>query len=171
MNTLVRHKIRAILFFACLAILIFLAIRFFAVVREGNQNVPTEPAGIAEQKSSVEIRGTETRAVSENNLVLPTITYREHRFAPITTALEQNASSTGCVIQVTNQSNAPLIIRLSPHEKALKGNHGGQYDPVPPKGSIIIDPRFDLGYVSFHNHAKPSEEFHVRIGNSCRSDL
>lgn len=155
-----------------LVVLILLAIRFFILVREGKRN-PQIPAGSrpAPQKSSVNIDSTQTQVIPQGNLSLPTINYRDHKFTPLTTALEKNTKSTGCVIQVVNQSNAPLTIRLSPHEKALKGNYGGQYDPVLPGKSIIIDPRFDMGYESFHNFKIPSEEFHIRIGNSCRSDL
>ena len=156
----------------CVGILILLTFRFFILVQEGKRN-PRIPADsrLAPQKPGINVQNTQTRAIPQGKLVLPTINYRDHHFTPVTTALEQNAQGTGCVIQVVNQSDTPLAIRLSPHEKALKGNYGGQYDPVPPGKSIIIDPRFDLGYVSFHNHAIPREEFHVRIGNSCRSDL
>lgn len=153
---------------ACFAILIFLGLRFFTLIREGKQK-PELPASPA--KPTVDVQGTETQAMPPENLTLPTILYRDHHFDPITVTLEQNEKNTGCVIQIKNESADPLVIRLSPHEKALKGNYGGQYDPIPPGKFIIIDPRFDMGYESFHNHAIPSEEFHVRIGNSCRSDL
>lgn len=157
---------------ACLAILIFLAFRFFALIREGRNNpqLPADQTNVP-QKPSVNIQNTRTQAVSPENLKLPIILYRDHHFDPVTVTLEQNTPGTGCVIQVKNESMSPLTIRLSPHEKALKGNWGGQYDPVPPGKSVIIDPRFDMEYASFHNHSEPGEEFHVRIGNSCRSDL
>lgn len=158
--------------FACLAILIFLAFWFFVLIREGRNNRQFPAASErAPQKPVVNVQNTQTQAIPQDNLALPTINYHDHQFWPVTTTLEQNASSTGCVIQVANQSNIPLTIRLSPHEKALKGNYGGQYDPVPPGKSIIIDPRFDMSYESFHNHNIPSEEFRVHIANSCRSDL
>lgn len=173
MRKLFNQKILfGIVLLGCLGILILLALRFFILVREGKQN-PQIPGGsrAAPQKPSVNIQNTQTQVIPQDNLVLPTINYRDHGFTPTTTTLEQNAKGAGCVIRIINQSNAPLVIRLSPHEKALKGNYGGQYDPIPPKKSIIIDPRFDMGYESFHNHNTPSEEFHVRLANSCRSDL
>ncbi|MBI3442770.1 MAG: hypothetical protein HY007_03320 [Candidatus Sungbacteria bacterium] len=163
---------RILVFLACLGILVFLALHFMTIVRQGKQK-PQLPAdaGTAPEKPSVNIQNTQTQAVPQNNPALSTINYRDHRFTPLTTTLEQNAKGTGCVIRIVNQSNTPLMVRLSPHEKALKGNYGGQYDPIGPGKSIIIDPRFDMGYESFHNFNAPSEEFHVRLTNSCRSDL
>ncbi len=158
--------------FVCVGILILLASRFFVLVREGKHNpqLPTDSRP-APQRQSVTIPSTQTQAMPQENLVLPTINYRDHTFTPLTTTLEQNAKGTGCVIRIVNQDNAPLTIRLSPHEKALKGNYGGQYESIPAGKSVIIDPRFDMGYALFHNHTMPREEFRVRIGNSCRSDL
>ena len=162
----------AVVFLVCTGILILLAFRFFSLVREGKRNpeLPVDQTGVP-QRPSVTVPGTQRQAVSPDNLKLPTIVYRDHRFTPATTSVELGASGIGCVIKIDNESDSPLVIRLSPHEKALKGNYGGQYAPVPPGKYIIIDPGFDIGYASFHNFNIPSEEFHVRIGNSCRTDL
>jgi hypothetical protein len=173
MKTLSNRKILlALVFLICAGILVFLAFRFFILVREGKRS-PQLPADRtnASQKPWVIVPNTETQAVSADNLALPTISYRDHHFTPVITSLKLNASGTGCVIKIVNESDTPLVVRLSPHEKALKGNYGGQYDPIPPGKFIIIDPRFDMGEESFHNFKIPNEEFHLRIGNSCRSDL
>lgn len=173
MNKLPNQKtIRAAVLSVCAGILIISAFHFFILVRQGRKN-PRLPADSrsAPQKPSLTVSSTQTGVVRQGGVALPTVNYHDHRFAPATITLEQNAKGTGCVIQIMNQSDTSLTIRLSPHEKALKGNYGGQYDPIPPEKSIIIDPRFDMGYESFHNFNIPSEAFHVHIGNSCRSDL
>ena len=160
------------------ALLIFLALHFFTIVREGRRYPQSKSIGTpastqyeSQPQPYTDTPGAKIRVVPKNNLVIPTIRYRDRRFIPETTTLEQNAKGTGCLIEVLNEGAVPLVIRLSPHELALKGNYGGQYDPVPQGKFIIIDPRFDMGYESFHNFNAPIEEFHVRIGNSCRSDL
>ena len=97
----------------------------------------------------------------------PVIRYTNEGFAPQELTASQTDSGVGCFLTVTNESDKALIIRLSPHEKAAKGNYGFAYDPILPGESAIIDPRYGRGEESFHNFNHPSREFVVRFDPSC----
>ena len=97
----------------------------------------------------------------------PAVRYTDNGFMPEEIDLSQTDSGLGCFIPIVNESREALLLRLSPHEKAVKGNYGFMYDAIPPGNSLVIDPRYGRPQESFHNFNHPAHEFAVRFDASC----
>lgn len=110
-------------------------------------------------------RGATHKIIDKEGLDKTEIIYKNGKFFPAVVTLEQDNSGIGCLITIVNRSEAPLTIRLSPHTE--RTDWGAQYDAIPPRGELIIDPRFRIPKIAFHNHGKPSEEFSVNLRSSC----
>lgn len=91
------------------------------------------------------------------------VTYKDGKFTPQEVTVESAGGS--CTLRIINSGSAPLTIRLSPPPP--RDNWGAMYDPIPPGGELIIDPRFRIPEIAFYNKEKPSEEFSVKLGPGC----
>ncbi len=104
-------------------------------------------------KNEEEFRGAEVR-------------YSDRGFLPKNIDLSRQAPEDNCFIKIINESILPLTIRLSPHSP--KDDRGFHYTPIPPAEALIIDPRYGtMENLSFHNHAKPIDEFSVTLDPIC----
>jgi len=92
------------------------------------------------------------------------VEYIGGKFVPTHIKLVQ--SSSGCFISVANESSASLVLRLSPH--SLRDDIGVLYSEVKPGEAMLLDPRFRVEKIAFHNHKNPIEEFSVELGEGCR---
>lgn len=124
--------------------------------KEAESILNTEP--IAPQKGN-------SPEIPTDNIKKPVVTYRTSGFSSSVVMVEEHDSD-GCFITIQNESPRELLIRLSPHTEA--DNWGSQYPPIEPGGELIIDPRYRITSVAFHNHKNPKEEFMVNFGAGCR---
>ena len=97
----------------------------------------------------------------------PVVRYKESGFSPSRIKLEENETGLGCILKIANDGNEPLIVRLGPYEMSIKSNYGFKYDPVPPGGEILIDPRFGRRTEEILNFNKPQDKFFIEFGASC----
>lgn len=130
---------------------------------------PEPEENIPELSQSREVRevksGGTTRIVEEKEFTGASSTYASGTFSPQKLTVRQNENGDGCLIRIFNKSGRALTIRLSPH--SVKDDRGFQYSPILSGGVGIIDPRYHLSDVAFHNHEKPTEEFSVHLDESC----
>ena len=106
-----------------------------------------------------------TRISEERKFKEAVVRYKNGRFLPQEVILGQGDYGADCLITVINESSKPLTLRLSPHTE--RTDWGAQYDVIPSQGKLIIDPRFRIPKIAFHNHEKPVEEFSVNLGPVC----
>lgn len=106
-----------------------------------------------------------TKISEERKFKEAVVRYKNGGFLSQEVILGQDDYGADCLITVINESPKPLTIRLSPHTE--RTDWGAQYDAIPPQGELIIDPRFRIPKIAFHNHEKPSEEFSVNLGEPC----
>lgn len=91
------------------------------------------------------------------------VVYENGKFSPSRVNLGDTESN--CVISVMNKSAAPLLVRLSPHSPT--DSQGVLYPEIQPGQSMLLDPRFRIPAIAFHNHRNPREEFSVDLGSVC----
>lgn len=73
----------------------------------------------------------------------------------------------GCVITVTNKSDAPLRVRVGPHDSVR--DPGADYGIIASGETGILDVRYPgLTEIIMHNHDRPEHTFLVRYGEGCR---
>ena len=92
------------------------------------------------------------------------VSYKNKVFFPASTTV-QNQDGDGCILAIINQDPGSLLIRLSPHSE--KDDQGVLYPEIAPGESILIDPRYRIAEIAFHNHRNPNEEFKVILGEGC----
>lgn len=107
-----------------------------------------------------------TNIVSEEEIDISRneVIYKNGAFSPLSITI-QNKNTGSCIVSVGNQGSKPLLIRLSPHSE--KDDTGSLYPEIPPGESILIDPRYRIPNITFHNHRNPAEEFKVILGEGC----
>lgn len=93
------------------------------------------------------------------------VTYTAQDFSPRTIKIKFNGSYDSCMVSVTNLTKEELVVRLSPHDP--KDGWGFLYNPIPPNGSLILDPRYRIPKIAFHNHKNPAHEFIVDLDPKC----
>jgi|SRR3989344_1752847 len=127
---------------------------------------PNEPTTSNEYDIQKEKGPDQTRIVPENqpNLSKRSVFYMGSKFTPQSITI-QNKDNDGCILSLTNQDLKPLLIRLSPHSE--KDDRGVLYPEILPGESMLIDPRYRIPEIAFHNHKNPHEEFRVVLGESC----
>ena len=106
-----------------------------------------------------------TRITDKEKLSNLAIRHSEKGFVPTRIKVSREMPEGSCLIRIINEGALPLIIRLSPHHP--KDDWGVLYPPIPSKSSSIIDPRYRIETIAFHNHEKPSEEFKVDLDSQC----
>ncbi|MBI2640528.1 MAG: hypothetical protein HYW91_01420 [Candidatus Sungbacteria bacterium] len=146
----------------------FFVVRFFTA----KESAPQPTASVNEQKQIASEsnlpRGSTVGIKSGEEAPAATIQYFASGFSPKKILLRQDTGGYGCLLQIVNASNQSLIIRLSPHSD--KDEQGFAYDPIPAGGISLIDPRYRIPKIAFHNHEKPDEEFSVELGEGCKLD-
>ncbi|MDP3710127.1 MAG: hypothetical protein Q8R29_00160 [bacterium] len=95
------------------------------------------------------------------------VRYKESGFSPSQIKLEEDGTGFGCLLKIINDSKDPLIVRLGPYEMSVKSNYGFKYDPIPPGGNILIDPRFGRRTEEILNFNRPQDKFLIEFGPAC----
>lgn len=104
--------------------------------------------------------------ITEEDTDIVTVRYRAtDGFSPKQITIT-SAGLRACIFRVINESNTPLTIRLSPHRP--QDDWGSPYPPIPSHGESLIDPRYRLDRIAFHNHEKPAEELRVSLEEACK---
>ena len=122
------------------------------------------PKGVGQQDDSPPVNQNTTTINAKSEFEGPIITYAPGEgFKPREVRL--NSATTGCILQITNQSDTELKIRLSPHHPA--DDWGFQYPVIAPRTSSLIDPRYRIPTIALHNFNNPNEEFSVKLDDNC----
>lgn len=142
---------------------------FLGIVKEEEkkrEKVQVPQPASKEISAPVETRGSVNRIVPEEEFDGSIIQYSEENgFIPNRIKIKPEESGLGCFIKIVNKSVKPLTIRLSPHSS--KDNHGFLYPSIPPGEDSIIDPRYRIEKIAFHNHEKPKDDFFVDMNSQC----
>lgn len=158
-------------FVAALALLTFFALKGVNndLPREKNisQEKPADNPANNEAEKQTEPSGNKT-IIQGSDTKSNIIFYRSGAFTPKEIKVENNNGEGSCFITIFNESDKNLEIRLSPHKN--EGDQGPRYDLVLSQGSLILDPRFRISEIAFHNHNLPSAEFKVVLGEGCTLD-
>lgn len=93
------------------------------------------------------------------------VEYTPGGFSPKVIEVKANKGNIDCLLGIFNKSPDSLLIRLSPH--SLRDDYGFLYPEILPGETSIIDPRYRIPKIAFHNHQRPSEEFVVILGEGC----
>lgn len=151
----------------------FLIVRFFSEEESAPQAImPVEKqeqaanelaVAAAEPDSSA---GPVTKIKSVDESFMAVVRYSSEGFLPKRVTLRQNTEGLGCFIKIANGSDRPLSIHLSPH--SISDERGFLYGPILPNDSLMIDPRYRIDKIAFHNHEKPDDEFSVELGEECK---
>lgn len=164
-------------FWAGIGIIILIGLTSFFAVRifsreEGASQVmaPVEKQGQAASDSgaveSGSATGPVTRIKSADEASMAMVRYSVDGFSPQKIMLRQNAEGLGCFVKIINESAGTLNIHLSPH--SISDARGFLYGPILPNDSLMIDPRYRIDKIAFHNHEKPDDEFSVELGEGCK---
>ncbi len=157
------------LFFVIIGAVVLLAVAVFFILR-------TLPGGEKDSKDSLEeppspallqvpaATGPKT-TISDEAPRESVIRYTLSGFIP----QEIMVGVTGqeaCVITIVNETNESLVLRLGPYDP--DDAIGPQYDAVDPGESILIDPRFRIPEIAYHDRAHPERgEFSIILGAGC----
>lgn len=111
--------------------------------------------------------GTETKILDQNpeKSDFPTIFYSGEEFSPKKINVVFKEDGTGCLFMLKNQSVKELLIRLSPYSK--EDTYGFPYPVVPPQSFSLIDPRYHIADLEFHDHNAPEHSFAVHLDSGC----
>lgn len=154
-------------FIAALATLTFYTLKIFEKnklpIENSNKKEPPKNEAGRQIKSS----GNQT-TIQESDPKNHLIFYRSGVFTPSKVRVENIDGKGSCFITIFNDSVENLKIGLSPHKK--EGDQGPDYNFISPKSSLILDPRFRIPKVAFHNHNLPSAEFKITLGKGCMLD-
>lgn len=128
---------------------------------------PSGPVESQTQKSSGSpLRGGSQTTIRDNaELETAVVTYDGSKFSPEKVSITSEPGNQSCLLTVVNKSFVPLSIRLSPHDP--KDERGFPYPAVLPGEQSIIDPRYRIPEISFHNHEKPNESFSISLAEGC----
>ncbi len=143
-----------------LAVIVFVMLRLASAPEETHQASPEPRAA----PSSPPSQDTPQVQISDEALTGPTVYYTKTGFFPPEVSVK--VASGGCIVQIINQTSESLTLRLSPYDP--KGVTGPQYEPVPTGGAILIDPRFRVPEIAFHDRVHPDKEFSVTLGTGCK---
>lgn len=89
-----------------------------------------------------------------------TVFYSGNEFTPNNVVVKD-----ACLLEIVNKSEEPLLIRLNPHSE--KNNIGVQYPKIAPENSLLLDPRYRIPQIGFHNHGNPNHAFSVTLDKEC----
>lgn len=147
-----------LIIFAILAVAIIGAFYFDAPVESPiNSKIESELPEPAPQKEA------NRTTITDEEPAGATVVYIAGKFIP--TDIKLVRASSDCFISIVNKSSAPLLLRLSPHSP--KDDVGALYPEVKPGDVMLLDPRFRVEKIAFHNHKNPAEEFLVTLGEGC----
>ncbi|QQG45263.1 MAG: hypothetical protein HYW89_04690 [Candidatus Sungiibacteriota bacterium] len=110
--------------------------------------------------------GRTTRISEEDTAKLPLITYSSDGFSPRTIRVKEGDSGVNCLVAVLNKDSAPLALGLGKYDPKITPS----YASIPTGESMLLDPRFRVAEIIFHNHAKPHHEFSVILEGECQLD-
>jgi hypothetical protein len=141
---------------------VLIGVAIFVVFRHGGEtdkDIRTVAPVPEEEK-----KDNNTTMISGDNFSGPVVRYTGAEFVPQEILL--TPENGGCLVTVLNEDRQDLTVRLGPHN--LEGNDPGfSYDSVPPGEAQIIDPRYRIDEISFHNHARPGPDFSVTLDSLC----
>ncbi|GEM_PF-6990970 len=113
------------------------------------------------QESNTSSKTSVGEATSDQNTIL----YSDAGFQPSKVNLKNAKSSEDCLLRIENQSQTALLLRLSPYSPT--DNQGFPYNVILTGKSGVIDPRYRIEKITFHNRNKPTDEFEVVLGGLC----
>lgn len=158
-------------FVVVLALLTFFALKGVNSDLQTEENIsqekPVDNPANKEPEKQTEPSGNKT-IIQESNTKSNIVFYRSGSFAPKEIKVENQNNEGSCFITIFNESDKNLEIRLSPHKN--EGDQGPRYDIISSQGNLILDPRFRIPEIAFHNHNFPSAEFKVILGEGCILD-
>lgn len=96
----------------------------------------------------------------------PTVIYDGNSFRP-ERVFRDGSGSVGCIVVLVNRSGIPLQVGVSPHNPPR--DPGLDFGFTADGDKLIFDPRFTgISELKVHNHANPSHEFTIILGERCR---
>lgn len=139
----------------------FAGISILLLVTQRADKSPDESDSIRPSASESEVHVTDTQFKG------PAVHYKDGIFSPSEMTLEESDSNPlGCLLNIINETQEDMIVRLGPFEKGKE--KGFPYAPIPAGESLIIDPRYTgIDRAVFYNTKNPKEEFAVVIDKSC----
>ena len=151
-------------FWAGITAVLFISLGVFLFLnhydKKGSELLPIqESAPLNREKAPL------TRVKSKEDFIGPTVLYSGDKFFPANLTLTGKPEGSGCLLMILNESQNTLVVRLSPH--SVKDDWGFPYLPISPGAQSVIDPRYHMADVAFHNHEKPSEEFSMHLAEPC----
>lgn len=149
----------------------FFIVRFFSGEESVSQAImPVEKRGQTASDSDVVESGSSagqvTKIKSLDEASMAVVRYSADGFSPKKLTLRQNAEGLGCFVKIINVGDSPLSIHLSPH--SISDVRGFLYGPILSNDSLMIDPRYRIDKIAFHNHEKPDDEFSVELSEGCK---
>lgn len=143
------------------AAMFLLAIAALLFVTRRNAPTNDKSAGSESPRSGQEMRVRDTQFKG------PAVHYKDGIFSPSEMTLEESDSNPlGCLLNIINETQEDMIVRLGPFEKGKE--KGFPYAPIPAGESLIIDPRYTgIDRAVFYHTKNPKEEFAVVIDKSC----
>lgn len=100
---------------------------------------------------------------SDNQEVGAKVTYRDGVFSPNKITINEELD---CVLSVSNIGDKTLKLGLNPHSE--KGDPGVIHPDTPPGETILVDPRYRIERIAFHDHNNPANELEVELEGLCK---
>lgn len=95
----------------------------------------------------------------------PKVRYSNQGFSPLEISIKSTPENRNCLLKITNESDKPLTVRLSPHHP--QDDWGTMYAAIAARNTATIDPRYRVEKIAFHNFEKPEHEFSVILDPRC----
>lgn len=105
------------------------------------------------------------KVVDDQEISAGVVEYKNGIFVPGTIKIDENM---GCLLAIINRGSEKFKLGLSPHDE--KGDLGVDYTEIPPGESILLDPRYRIERIAFHDHNYPTGgELEVDLGGVCKN--
>jgi hypothetical protein len=137
-------------FFIIIAAIIVVAVAVFL----RSKYIETPASVREEQKINAIIDGQEAGEV---------VTYQDGIFSPSKIKIGERSN---CILAIANTGNGILKLGLSPHNE--RGDLGVIYNETPPGETILLDPRYRIERIAYHDHNRPAKELEVELEGACR---
>ena len=147
-------------FFAAVFAVVIVAVAVFLWNKFREETMPARQELEFQNKDSA---SNSVKVVGDQEISAGVVEYKNGIFTPSVIKIDK---SMGCILGVINASNKVLKLGLSPH--AEKGDTGFSYTETPPGETILVDPRYRIDKIAFHDHNHPGSELQVQLEGTCK---
>ncbi len=116
-----------------------------------------------EQKINAGDSGSNSVKIIDGQETEEVVRYQDGSFS--INKIKINGSS-NCVLAIANAGKETLKLGLSPHNE--KGDPGVIYNETPPGEKILVDPRYRIERIAYHDHNRPAKELVVELEGVCK---